>query len=196
MGLDTSFAKFITESVNEHFHSNKGLRMLELGDQVFWEKGKPISLTGKKYFTELGFEHTSVDLNGLNGSLIRDLRNPNDFLEFIDFFDVITNAGTTEHVEPFESQIVCYKILHDCLKPGGIFIHILPDSSEVDGMWRNHCKFYYNRLLFENLARECNYTILKSEIIRGNICVAMIKNNDSTFDSKSKVFEKFLLVRN
>jgi hypothetical protein len=195
MGLDRSFAKFIDDTIKTHFQSTNKLKMLELGDQIFWEKGKPISLTGKKYFSDMGIDHVSVDLNGLNESVIKDLRNPQDFTEFKNKFDIITNAGTTEHVEPFESQIVCYGILHDCLKVNGLFIHILPDASEVDGMWKNHCKFYYSLELFTNMASEFNYQILKTEMIRGNICVGMIKKEDSKFNLESEIFKKFLLVR-
>jgi len=195
MGLDLQLVNFIETSIKENFKKIEKLKMLELGDQIFWNKGKPTNITGKEYFTNLGYEHISVDLNGDNGSLIKDLRNPKDFVMFKDTFDIITNSGTTEHVEPFEKQYVCFKILHDCLKINGIFIHILPDISENEGKWKGHCKFYYSLEFFEKLSRECGYEIVKLDNIRGLLCVALIKRNQQDFLLNKEIFEKYILIK-
>lgn len=63
--------------------------MLELGNK------KNGDLTYKAYFESLGWDHTSVDWNGEDGALKRDLRLP----LLLGTFDVVTNIGTSEHVD-------------------------------------------------------------------------------------------------
>lgn len=63
--------------------------MLELGNK------RNHGLVYKTYFTGLGIRHVSVDWNGKNGALPKDLRKPLD----LGVFDMVSNIGTTEHVE-------------------------------------------------------------------------------------------------
>ena len=180
MGLRIPIMDFIESSIKQVFGENtKGLRMLELGDQVV----KIPKMTGKEYFTAHGYKHTSVDINGLHGALVRDLTKPEQFEEWHGLYDIITNAGTAEHVEPFESQYECFNIIHDCLKVGSVAIHILPDVHEHDdkGAWVGHCHFYYSHSFFKILAEECGYVLLSSELIRSMRCVAMKKIIDVPF---------------
>ena len=58
-----------------------GKTMLELGNKI--QQGYSF----KKYFTRLGFEHTSVDWNGKDGALKKDLRLPLK----LGTFDMVTN---------------------------------------------------------------------------------------------------------
>ena len=183
MGLRIQTLDFIEASIEKVFGKDvKGLRMLELGDQIMKVSYFSVK-TGKDYFTAHGYNHTSVDINGLHGALVRDLTKPEQFEEWHNCYDIITNAGTVEHVEPFESQYECFNIIHDCLKVGGVAIHIAPDVREHDerGAWIDHCNFYYSHLFFETLAKECEYELLSSEIIRGNRCVALKKTVDVPF---------------
>jgi hypothetical protein len=63
-------------------------RMLELGNKMN-RRG-----TYKNWFEAIGVDHTSVDLNGRNGALRKDLMLPLELGKF----DIVTNFGTTEHV--------------------------------------------------------------------------------------------------
>ena len=104
MGLVTSYLRFIESSIEQVFGGTvSGLRMLELGDQVILDPNIAEE-TGKAYFTNRGLEHVSVDINGLHGAIVRDLTRPEQFQDWHGSYDVLTNAGTTEHVEPIESQ--------------------------------------------------------------------------------------------
>lgn len=184
MGLDKRYVDLIIESVTSVYGNNYSeLKMLELGDQIIDDKSFYHKMTGKEFFSSMGFFHTSVDINGLHGALPKDLRDPFEFNEWHNNFDIITNAGTTEHVEPIESQYQCWNILHDCLKMGGVAIHILPDVHEhdINGAWVGHCRHYYSKTFFEILARECNYEIFFNDIIKGNRCVAYTKKDNSDF---------------
>lgn len=183
MGLKTLYLRFIESSIEQVFGGNvTGLRMLELGDQIIGEQNITEE-TGKEYFTNRGFEHVSVDINGLHGAIARDLTKPEEFQHWHGLWDVLTNSGTTEHVEPFESQYECFGIIHDCIKVGGIAIHLVPDVHECDerGVWKNHCRYYYSASFFELLASECKYEVLSNTLINGLRCVAVRKTEDVPF---------------
>ena len=187
MGLETSYLSYIESSIKQTFGTAvKGLRMFELGDQEIVLNGLGEHIpekTGKAYFTNRGYEHVSVDLNGLNGAIVRDLTRPEQFQEWHGSWDVLTNAGTTEHVEPFESQYECFGIIHDCVKVGGLAIHLLPDVFEHDqhGTWKNHCRHYYSKSFFELLAKECSYELLSNTVINGLRCATVKKTKNVPF---------------
>ena len=201
MGLEPSYLRYIESSIKQAFGAaGNGLRMLELGDQEITLIGFGEYIaekTGKAYFTRRGFEHVSVDLNGLNGSLVRDLRRPEQFQDWHGSFDILTNAGTTEHVEPFESQYECFGILHDCIKVGGVAIHLLPDVLERDehGAWKNHCRHYYSESFFEVLAKECSYELLSNTVINGLRCAAVRKTKSVPFMSDRSKFLRGIAQR-
>jgi hypothetical protein len=199
MGLNRDYLNFIESSIQSVFGDRVyDLNMLELGDQIIDDSGWQFNyMTGKDYFTSLGFKHTSVDWNGLNGALIRDLRDQNQFQEWNGHFDILTNSGTTEHVEPLDSQYNCWKILHDCLKIGGVSIHLIPDVNERDmrGHWVGHCSLYYSDQFFQILARECNYKILFNNVIRGLRCVSFVKTKDSQFKISKEMILQNIAVR-
>ena len=186
------YLRFIESSIEQAFGgADSGLRMLELGDQVI--VGQDISEeTGKAYFSNRGYEHVSVDINGLHGAIVRDLTRPEQFQDWHGSWDVLTNAGTTEHVEPFEAQYECFGIIHDCLKVGGIAIHLIPDIHERSehGAWKNHCRYYYSKSFFELLARECEYELLSNTVINGLRCATVKKKKNVPFmDDRQKFLE-------
>jgi hypothetical protein len=196
MGLRLSYIDFINAAIERVYGLNiGGLKMLELGDQVVKKKSGLSERTGKEYFTNLGYNHISVDLNGKRGSLIKDLTKPADFSEWLAYFDILTNSGTTEHVEPFESQYDCFKILHDCVKIGGLMIHLIPDIKPLDqGHFANHCNYYYSEKFFNDLALNCNYTILENTIMDNLRCVALIKNSNDFWQDKDSFLKNINII--
>jgi hypothetical protein len=173
-----------------------GLRMLELGDQVI-DAGDAPERTGKEFFTNRGFEHTSVDLNGKHGAIVKDLTKPEQFVDWHGQWDVVTNSGTTEHVEPFEAQYECYRIIHDCLRVGGVAVHLIPDVDERDGRgaWKNHCRYYYSEAFFNALAKACDYEVLSNTVINGLRCAALKKTKDTAFMRDRESFLRGIAVR-
>lgn len=198
MGLKATYIDFIERNIKKVYPDFKNLMMLELGDQVIKAKEPYSENTGKEYFTNQGFNHTSVDLNGLNGAVVRDLRDANQFIDWQNQFNVLTNSGTTEHVEPFETQYDCFQILHNCLKTNGVFVHLLPDIKERDekGIWWRHCHFYYSNKFFEMLATECNYIMLENTVIEGLRCAALQKIENSSFMTDRNKFLSCIEQRN
>jgi hypothetical protein len=102
----------------EHFDS-----MLELGNKV------TSGGAWKPYFESLGIRHVSIDLNGNNGAIKLDLQQPLSIGEF----DVVTNFGTTEHVE---NQEPVWRNIHEACSQ--CFI----SSTPVPGQWKDHGRYY------------------------------------------------------
>lgn len=182
MGMNQSYLRFVESSMEKAFGATAGYRMLELGDQVISDSSIPEE-TGKEYFSNRGIDHVSVDINGLHGAIVRDLTRPEQFVEWHGSFDIVTNSGTTEHVEPFESQHDCFGIIHNCIRVGGIAVHLVPDVDERDkrGAWINHSRFYYSSSFFQNLAKECEYDLLENTVINGLRCAALRKTRNVPF---------------
>lgn len=198
MGLDISYMQFIENELLNVFGKDwTGLTMVELGNQHISPNEVYRYPTGKEYYSSKGFKHISIDINGEDGALPLDLRNPELFKEYFNIVDVLTNCGTTEHVEPHETQYECYYILHKCLKVGGLMFHVLPDVNELDlnGAWSGHCTNYYSDEFFKMFAEECGYEVLNSTIIRGNRSVCLKKTLDLPFIQNKEKFLNLISVR-
>lgn len=182
------YLDFVNDSINFEFYNTEGLSMFELGNQRFAFEG---GSTGKQYFIDKGMKHTSVDLNGEDGALPLDLRCPELFHKFRCLYDIVTNLGTTEHVEPIDNQYECFSIIHDVVKPGGIMIHMVPDVEELDnsGAWKNHCSIFYRKEFFTELAEHCNYTLLDSKVIFGLRSVVLRKETARAFTTNREIFK-------
>ena len=112
-----------------------GTTMLELGNKKNKER------TYKAFFKSLGFEHTSVDWNGQDGALRRDLREPLN----LGTFDMVTNIGTTEHVD---GQHGVWKNICEAMHIGSVLVSGTP----APGDWRWHGTWYPHLEFFTELA--------------------------------------------
>ena len=182
MGLQPSYLDYIEQCVTSELGGLAGLRMLELGVQTIGADGIP-ETTGKEYFENRGVQHTSFDLNAKHGALPVDLAQPIGDPRWLGVFDIVTNSGTSEHVEPLEAQYFCFKNIHDCLKVGGIAIHLVPDLDELEqrGHWQSHCNNYYTHGFFALLAELNGYTLVSSKVINGLRCACLRKNTGAAF---------------
>jgi hypothetical protein len=122
------------------------IRMIELGNQHF-NDGR----ISKDYYSGIGIEHVSIDINGLDNSLKLDLNFDID----IPKADVVTNHGTTEHVS---NQEAVFRNIHNLCKTNGYMIHQVPSV----GTWPGHCDFYYTKEYFEDLAKKNNYIVIEN----------------------------------
>ncbi len=142
----------------------EGKKMLELGDQILnpflaEEVGFKVA---KPYYKSLGYDHTSVDMNGKNGSVRHDLTKPR--AEFNNKFDIITNHGTSEHVI---DQYTVFKNLHEWGAEGCVYAHVVPLDAEEHkailgrpfpkhGFWEYSIKFWVE------LAKACGYELVSA----------------------------------
>ncbi|MFP4282683.1 MAG: hypothetical protein ACLFU2_08690 [Opitutales bacterium] len=164
--------------------------MLELGNQRIARGRGVAERTGKTYFTHRGVEHTAIDFNGKDGALPYDLSKPIDRPDWMGAFDIVTNSGTTEHVEPFEGQFTCFESIHNWLKPGGITVHIVPaiEELEANGRWRNHCNIYYSKAFFDELARLNSYEVIESTVMNDLRAVSLRKTTNEPFTTDRERF--------
>jgi hypothetical protein len=188
MGFSLSFLDFVEECVEQTLGGLAGLRMLELGDQVIRDSPSVPEATAKEFFRNRGVHHVSFDLNGCHGALEVDIGRPIENPDWLGTFDIVTNSGTSEHIEPFEAQYVCFLNIHDCLRAGGISVHIVPDIVELEerGLWKNHCNYYYSHEFFATLADLNDYDLLSSKIMDGLRCVCLRKRTDAPFTPDRK----------
>jgi hypothetical protein len=191
MGLHPEILIFFHKVFNiVGFESYTGLRMCELGNQLLKyrckefleERNIPNYKTGKQYFQHIGFDHVSIDINGRNGALRIDLRKNITDKRLVGTFDVLTNSGTTEHIR---NQFETFKNVHNLVKRGGIFLHVVPKI----GHWKEHpkCFAWYSFEFFYKLCGFCNYEILDEESINylgegmDLVVVGLRKTEDNNF---------------
>jgi hypothetical protein len=169
--------------------------VLELGNQTFVNeciskfqeelKGFNNRTPVKKFVESFSKTHVSVDITGLDGSLPFDLNK--EELPNIGTFDLVTNFGTTEHIEP--NQYEPFLHIHNFCKINGLMVHEVP----AVGGWTGHCKFYYDEKFFIELAKENNYKII--EIKRnhysndGDLIFCVLQKNGEAFNSSKKQLE-------
>jgi hypothetical protein len=115
--------------------------MLELGNKRK-EDG-----TYKSVFQSLGFKHTSVDINGLDGALPKDLTKPLN----LGTFDMVSNIGTSEHVSEndYKGQVACWRNILEAMHVGSVLVSITPQ----EGSWLRHGTWYPQKPFFTELAR-------------------------------------------
>ncbi len=122
-----------------------GSTMLELGNKK--KSAGEVVFTYKDVFTSLGFQHTSVDTNGLDGALPKDLTKPLG----LGTFDMVSNIGTTEHVSEtsWSGQVACWKNIAEAMHVGSVLVSITPRP----GAWQHHGTWYPHKEFFTELAR-------------------------------------------
>ncbi len=143
-------------------------------------------MSAKGYFRSIGIEHVSIDKVACHKALKLDLRKPLD-KKFHNYFDIVTNSGTTEHIKPLEGQYEAFKNIHVCAKKGAIILHILPTVKKYLG----HCQAYYSYDFFRNLAKLNNYEIIALEDVKNRetirwigVCYRKLEDNDFTVNKK------------
>jgi len=120
-----------------------GSSMLELGNKI---NGSEVY---KDFFESIGYNHTSIDMNGLDGALEIDLSKPVDLGQF----DMISNIGTTEHVgerNNWDGQQQCWKNILNAMRVGSVLVSVTP----APGHWSHHGIWYPGLEFFENLAKD------------------------------------------
>ena len=110
----------------------------------------------RAYYTGLGAEHVSFDMNARAGSLARDLRLPITDKSFQNHFDVLLDLGTSEHVS---YQYGVWRNAHQLVRVGGSFLHILPEY----GRKKLHALGHYSQKFILKLSSLCEYRIYSME---------------------------------
>jgi hypothetical protein len=139
-----------------------GKRMLELGDQVLnpgLAKRTGVR-TGKQLYEMRGWDHVSMDLNGMHGAVVADLTTKHR--EFNRRFDIITNHGTSEHIR---DQYSLFGNLHAWGDIGCVYVHVVPLCPEehvaiLGRPFPEHGFWEYGGEFWRRLCKACHYTLL------------------------------------
>lgn len=129
----------------ELFDPLVGSSMLELGNKK--KSAGDTVFTYKSVFQTLGFRHVSIDTNGQDGALAKDLRKPLG----LGTFDVVSNIGTSEHVseEDLGGQAQCWRNIVEAMHVGSVLVSITPRP----GHWAHHGTWYPRPEFYRELAR-------------------------------------------
>jgi hypothetical protein len=191
MGLNIHMIKILFEMMDIlEIYEFKDLNICELGNLYIAKdlypflksKGIPLYHLAKDLFIHLGFNDTSIDLNGKDGALSINLGMSikNNLKQK---FDIVINGGTTEHVD---NQYFCWKNIHDLCKKGALIISVTP----LDGNMFNHSFWRYSLGFFNCLAFVNNYDLLERKVIalkkkKGFDCSYLcFRRNDGEFISR------------
>ena len=101
--------------------------------------------------------------------------------------DILTNLGTSEHVEYEDGQYNCWLNIHKWVSVGGIAIHEIPKI----GNWPGHCRYYCDHDFFKYFEK-LGYNIIELHdnlySSGNNIWCVMKKINDVDFMDKETFF--------
>jgi len=124
--------------------------MVELGNQIMnleFNQGQ----SAKDYFTQLGFDHVSIDKNGLNGAVSADLSKP---IRHPWSADIVTDIGTSEHVSDLYE---CLRNVLSFCKNGTMMIHKNP----LTGHFPEHGFHFYTLEFWKEWADLCNLEVFE-----------------------------------
>ena len=97
---------------------------------------------------------------------------------------IITNFGTSEHVEPEIGQYNCWVNLHNMLRVGGYILHTVPPK----GDWLDHCRYFHTEEFFERF-RDIGYEVVELRREFNNILLCTLKKvKDIEFLSQEDFF--------
>ena len=170
------FHNLITHSVDT-IRNDLGLHptVCELGNQTLKNAKQRRSIykrlglkgvepaTVKEWYLSIGFKnYTAIDVNEERDSIAMDLNlNLNDYYNFTEQFDLVTNNGTGEHVF---NQLTLFENTHNLTRTGGCMIHCLPCYR-----WVDHGFYNYNPNLFTALATANNYKVSHLWLAQNNM---------------------------
>ena len=188
MGICLNQRDFVKDNL---LPNSSGKEMLELGNQCLNPKfaiiadnelgvklprtmgadrynSVPLAI-GKDYYTNLGYNHTSFDLNGADGSVVVDLSVRNS--KHDNSFDIVTDHGTIEHVSMLKGQYEAFRNIFNWLRIGGTAGHCIPMANKehrtiIDKDWPAHGYFGYSSDFWNALISGCGYESVKVGHVR------------------------------
>jgi len=162
MSINQNNLKLIDKAVSFlERDSLSGLSVAELGNQkilAVGPNGKEYKkCVAKEWFKSKGAKHVSFDLNALDGAVKLDLCKSLP-KKFVSQFDMVTNYGTTEHVE---NQKEAFRNIDKMLKSTGVMVHSIP----LDGYWIGHCPYHYKENFPEAFCSMNSYHLCLKQIV-------------------------------
>ena len=112
----------------------------------------------RSFWQALGFEHASIDL-AENSTIRLDLNNDRVPEKLRGAFDLVINAGTTEHLANQENA---FRAIHDLTRPGGLMYHEVPGGSCTDHGFVAYQPKFFHRLTQQNDYQNVMFKIVAS----------------------------------
>jgi hypothetical protein len=97
-------------------------------------------------------EYLGYDVCPSPGTEIFDLNIQLQPEERRNYFDIVLNFGTTEHLI---NQLNAFEVIHDAMKVGAVAFHQLPSVG-----WIDHGYFSYNALFIDDLVKANDYDVV------------------------------------
>jgi hypothetical protein len=113
--------------------------------------------TSGPFWQALGFEYAAVDYSGEGDVRALDLNHDSVPQDWRGRFDLLINAGTTEHVVNHDNA---FGVMHDLVKVGGFMIHEVPVAGFL-----THGLVVYTMKFFWHLCRENGYGVMRLEML-------------------------------
>jgi hypothetical protein len=126
-----------------------------VGPENFIE-GAPYS---RAFWTSLGFDYAAIDVDTRAGVTYLDLNRDDVPPDLYRAFDLVINAGTTEHVS---NQGNAFRVIHDLARTGGVMYHELPAGGTID-----HGFIAYQPKFFLRMAQQNEYEWLRFNLFAG-----------------------------
>jgi hypothetical protein len=111
-----------------------------------------IAPSSRIFWESLGFTYVAIEYAGHRDAIALDLNRESVPRQLRSSFDLVVNAGTTEHVA---NQDNAFKVIHDLAAVNGLMIHDLPAGGML-----THGVVSYNMQFFFMLARDNDYEVL------------------------------------
>jgi hypothetical protein len=109
------------------------------------------------FWRALAFEYAAIDYSGEGDVRGVDLNHDSVPQDWRGRFDLLINAGTTEHVVNHDNA---FRVMHDLVKVGGFMIHEVPVAG-----FPTHGLFVYTTKFFWHLCRENGYEVMRLEMV-------------------------------
>jgi SAM-dependent methyltransferase len=93
----------------------------------------------RPFWAALGLDYTTIDFGDQPDCINLDLNSDQVPERLRQQFDLVVNAGTTEHVA---NQAQAFRVIHDLTKVGGVMFHEVPAGSWNHGLINYTPKFF------------------------------------------------------
>jgi hypothetical protein len=123
---------------------------------------EPDAPRSRDFWRWLGYRYSSIDIDGSADSMPIDLNYDPVPAPALGRYDLVVNAGTTEHVA---NQVNAFKIIHDLTKVDGIMVHNVPSQGML-----NHGLINYNPKFFWMLSRSNGYRMVYFSFLSEGQC--------------------------
>jgi hypothetical protein len=180
-----NFASSKFEEMVSLFDDSSVLDVIEIGDQEMVIDGIGCSPDHKfRNSVKHRFRNwRTLDLHDVQGVEMFDLSKKSDE---IDCADIMTNFGTSEHVEYEEGQYNCWSNMHNQLRVGGYILHIVPPP----GQWIGHARYHYGVEFFDAF-KNIGYDIKEMSMTYNNLILCLMKK---TTKVEFMSFDKFMSI--